>query len=148
MNNFPCRGQPMHKSCKDCHVYAGMYQVVGVHNVGLAQHDLIWHSDLLHLYFVAYIIMSQYSPWWQFHQNDDISISKHMHENIDENLNTVKPLINLIYKETLAASTIADHSDVVGVSPVGAANYIFILDLTSGFKGLGKDTHKMGRETF
>ena len=34
-------------------------------------------------------------------------------------------------------------------APVGAAlNYIFILDLTPGFNGLGKDNCKTGRETF
>ena len=43
-----------------------------------------------------------------------------------------------------------DHSDVVGASPVGAApaNYIFKLDLTPGFNGLGKDNCKTRRETF
>ena len=39
-------------------------------------------------------------------------------------------------RRTLVGNKIVDHSDVVGASPVGAApNYIFILDLTSGFKG-------------
>ena len=38
-----------------------------------------------------------------------------------------------------------EHSDVVGASP---ANYIFILDLTSGFFGLGKDNCRTIRETF
>ena len=46
---------------------------------------------------------------------------------------------------------IDDHSDVAGASPVGAAptcrrccNYIFILDLTPGFNGLGKKTIAKG----
>ena len=35
---------------------------------------------------------------------------------------------------------IVDHTYIIGASPVGAAtNYIFILNLTSGFNGLGKD---------
>ena len=41
-----------------------------------------------------------------------------------------------------------EYSDVVGVSPVGAPNYIFIIDLTPGFNGLGKDNCKMSRELF
>ena len=50
---------------------------------------------------------------------------------------------------TLVGNTIVDHSDVVGASPVGAApNYFFILDLTRGFNGLGKNNHKTRRETF
>ena len=39
---------------------------------------------------------------------------------------------------TWEGSKILDHSDVVGASPVGA-DYIFILDLTPDFDGLGKD---------
>ena len=42
-------------------------------------------------------------------------------------------------RRTLVGNKIVDHSDVVGASPVGAApttsKMIFILDLTSGFKG-------------
>ena len=35
---------------------------------------------------------------------------------------------------------IVDHTYVIGASPVGAATkYIFILNLTPGFNGLGKD---------
>ena len=42
---------------------------------------------------------------------------------------------------TLVGNKIVDNSDVVGASPVGAApNYIFILNLTPGFNGLGKTT--------
>ena len=33
---------------------------------------------------------------------------------------------------TLVRNKIVDHSDVVGASPIGAANYIFIPDLTPG----------------
>ena len=52
-------------------------------------------------------------------------------------------------RRTLVGNEIVDHLDVVGASPVGAAsNYIFILDLTSGFKGFGKDNHKTIRESF
>ena len=45
---------------------------------------------------------------------------------------------------TLVGNEIADHSDVVGASPVGAAptQYIFIL------YGLDKDNCKTRRETF
>ena len=48
-------------------------------------------------------------------------------------------------------------SDVVGAAPTGDApttsesillSYIFILDLTSGFKGFGKDSRKTVRESF
>ena len=51
---------------------------------------------------------------------------------------------------TLVGNEIVDHSDVAGASPVGAAptKYIFILDLTHGFNGLGKDNCKTRRETF
>ena len=50
---------------------------------------------------------------------------------------------------TLVGNEIVHHSDVVGASPVGVApNYIFILDLTPGFIGLGKDNCKTRRETF
>ena len=41
---------------------------------------------------------------------------------------------------TLVGNEIVDHSNV--------ANYIFILDLTPGFNGLGKDNCKMRWETF
>ena len=37
-----------------------------------------------------------------------------------------------------------DHSDVVGAAPTGE----FILNLTPGFNGLGKDNYKMRREAF
>ena len=45
---------------------------------------------------------------------------------------------------TSVGNNTVDHSDV------GAArsNYIFILDLTSGFNGFGKDNCKMRRESF
>ena len=36
---------------------------------------------------------------------------------------------------TLVGTEIVDHLDVVGASP----HYIFILNLTHGFDGLGKD---------
>ena len=43
-------------------------------------------------------------------------------------------------KGTLAGNKIVDHSGVVGASPVGAApTTFFIIDLTPGFNGLGKD---------
>ena len=46
---------------------------------------------------------------------------------------------------TWICKKIADHSDVVGASPV---NYIFILNLTPGFNGLGKENGKTRRESF
>ena len=55
-----------------------------------------------------------------------------------------KHLLYLHYRKvsnirgTLVGNKIVDHSDVVGASPVACrrcSNYIFILDLTSGFKG-------------
>ena len=50
---------------------------------------------------------------------------------------------------TLVGNKIVNHSDVVGASPVSAApTTIFILDITSGFTGLGKDNCKTRRETF
>ena len=50
---------------------------------------------------------------------------------------------------TLIGNKIVDHSDVVGALPVGAApKYIFILNLTLGFNGLGKDSCKTRWETF
>ena len=48
---------------------------------------------------------------------------------------------------TMVGNKIVDHSDVVGASPVGATNYIFILDITSGFIGLGKDNCTTRRDT-
>ena len=41
-------------------------------------------------------------------------------------------------KRTWEGFKIVDHSDVVGASLVGA-NYIFILDLTPDFDGLGQE---------
>ena len=49
---------------------------------------------------------------------------------------------------TLVGNQIVDYSDEVGASPVGDANYNFILDLTPGFNGLGKGNCKMTRVTF
>ena len=50
---------------------------------------------------------------------------------------------------TLVGNELVDHSDVVGALPVSAAqNYIFILDLTPGFNGLGKKNCKTRRESF
>ena len=46
---------------------------------------------------------------------------------------------------TLVGNKMVDRSDVVGASPV---SYIFILDATPGFNGLGKDNCKTRRETF
>ena len=44
-------------------------------------------------------------------------------------------------RRTFVGIKIVDHSDVVGASPI-------ILDLTSGFNGLGKDNCKTRRESF
>ena len=50
---------------------------------------------------------------------------------------------------TFVCNKIVDHSDVVGVSPVGAApTTIVVFGLTPGFNGLGKDNCKTRRETF
>ena len=44
---------------------------------------------------------------------------------------------------TLICKNSIDHSDIVGASPVGVAPaYIFILELTPDFNGLGKDNSK------
>ena len=53
-------------------------------------------------------------------------------------------------RRTLVGNKIVDHSDVVGASPVGAAasNCIFIIDLITGFNGLGKDNIKTRKESF
>ena len=52
-------------------------------------------------------------------------------------------------RRTLVGNKIVDNSDVVGASPVGAcSNYIFIIDLTLGFSGLGTDNCKTRRESF
>ena len=53
-------------------------------------------------------------------------------------------------RRTSVGNKIVDHSDVVGASPVGAAPSTSsgILDLTSGFKGFGKDSRKTVRESF
>ena len=51
-------------------------------------------------------------------------------------------------RRTLVGNKIVDNSDVVGASPVGAApTDIFILNLTHGFNGLGKDNCKTRWET-
>ena len=50
--------------------------------------------------------------------------------------------------DILAANKIGDHSDAVGASPVSTcSNHIFILDLTTGFNGLGKNNCKMREGT-
>ena len=48
---------------------------------------------------------------------------------------------------TLVGNEIVDHSDVVGASPGCRrwSNYISILDLASGFSGLGNDNYKTRR---
>ena len=46
---------------------------------------------------------------------------------------------------TLVGYKFVDQSEVVGAMLV---NHIFILDLTPGFSGLGKDNYKTRRETF
>ena len=52
----------------------------------------------------------------------------------------------------LVSNKSVDNSDAVGASPVGAApttsSYIFILNLTPGFNGLGKAHCKRRQETF
>ena len=47
-------------------------------------------------------------------------------------------------RRTLVDNKMVDHSDVFRTS----LNYIFIIDLTSGFGGLGKDNSNTRRETF
>ena len=47
---------------------------------------------------------------------------------------------------TSVGNKIVDHSDLVGAAP--SSNYIFMLNLTNGFNGLGKDNSKMRRESF
>ena len=52
-------------------------------------------------------------------------------------------------RRTLVGNKIVDHTDVVGASPVGAApttSSIFILNLTHGVNGLGKDNSNAIRE--
>ena len=49
---------------------------------------------------------------------------------------------------TLTGNKIVDYWDVVGSSPVGLPNYIFIPDLTPDFIWLGKKNCKTRRETF
>ena len=51
---------------------------------------------------------------------------------------------------TSVGNKTADHSDICSWSMAcrRCSNYIFILDLTSGFSGLGKDNRKMRRGTF
>ena len=50
---------------------------------------------------------------------------------------------------TLMCNKIADHSNVSGsIACRRCSNYIFILDLTPSFNGLGKDNRKTRRETF
>ena len=53
-------------------------------------------------------------------------------------------------RRTLVSNKIVDHSDVVfwSIACRRCSNYIFILDLTPGFIGLGKDNYKTRRETF
>ena len=46
---------------------------------------------------------------------------------------------------TLVCNKIVNHSDLCSWR---CSNYIFILDLTSGFKGFGKDRRKAVRESF
>ena len=51
-------------------------------------------------------------------------------------------------KRNFVGNKLADHSDVVGASPVGrCSNYILILVLTPGFSGLGKDNYNTRGET-
>ena len=86
--------------------------------------------------------------------------------NIDTHLLMYHQTYNISH--TLVDNKLADQQDVVGASPVGAApttscwsarcswsitcrrcsNYIFILDITPGFNGLGKDNYKTKRESF
>ena len=48
----------------------------------------------------------------------------------------------------LVGNKIVDHSDVVrSIACRRCSNYIFILDLTSGFNGFGKDSHKTVQES-
>ena len=49
---------------------------------------------------------------------------------------------------TSAGNEFVNQSDVDGASPVCCSNYIFILDLTPGFNGLGKDNCKTRWKTF
>ena len=52
-------------------------------------------------------------------------------------------------RRTLVGNKIVDHSDVVGAWHVGAApSTFFILNLTPGFNGLGKDNCKTSQELF
>ena len=55
-----------------------------------------------------------------------------------------RPTSNI--SRALLDNTLVDHSDVVGVLPVGAAPTIF-LDSTLGFNGLGKENCKTRRKT-
>ena len=68
-------------------------------------------------------------------------------------------IMNLNYHQTynikgmLVSNKIVDHSDVIGAfrcswSITGCSNDIFILALTPGFNGLGKDNCKTRWETF
>ena len=55
-------------------------------------------------------------------------------------------IANILFKD-YSSTKIVDHPDVVGASTCRRwSNYIFILDLTSGFNGLGKENCKTKRE--
>ena len=67
----------------------------------------------------------------------------------------LNPWQHYIFKMTQTSNitdTLIDNkifSDVVGAFACRrCSNYIFILDLTPGFNGLGKDNYKMRQETF
>ena len=49
-------------------------------------------------------------------------------------------------RHALIDNKIVDHPDVVGIACRRCSNYIFILNLTPGFIGLGKDNCKTRRE--
>ena len=44
-------------------------------------------------------------------------------------------------RHILVGNTFIDHSLVVGAAPRRCSNYIFILDITPGFNGLGKENY-------
>ena len=80
----------------------------------------IWYLGV-GIYCVLKAVTTGMTLWtWEYHQASSIS-------------------------STLLGNKIGDHADV---GDRRCSNYIFILDLTPGFNGLGKGKCKRGRETF
>ena len=115
----------------------------------------VYWSRVCMEYSIAYMVRNFVSYFAQRKKHDTCNSEMNNIEFAFPVTNTLVAALFVRYRQvsnircTLVGNKIVDHSDVVGAAPVGAAPTTSSFSTsTSGFKGFGKDSRKMVRESF